>query len=62
MKALIQKNFLLWGKKWKKLIFSGRSLCRSPIFTVGLELEGRGLSSEKSKEKEVKKQSKNGTT
>ena len=39
------------------LIFSGRSICRSPIFTVGLELEGTALSSEKNKEKEVKKQS-----
>lgn len=37
------------------LIFSGRSICRSPIFTVGLELEGTALSSEKNKEKEVKK-------
>ena len=48
------------GEKWEiqqkseksSISFLGRPIFRSPIFTVGLELAGRTLSSEKNKEKE----------
>ena len=52
VKALIQKNFLLWGKKvGKSHLFRPGSLCRRPIFTVGLELEEIGKEQRKGGQK-----------
>jgi len=69
--SIDQRNFLLlekkMGKMRKKLIFSGRSLFRRPIFTVGMELEAEPYHRKRTKKrrsknkvKKVKEQSKKG--
>ena len=58
MKALIRETSFFWRKKMgkmrKKLIFSGRSLCRRPIFTVGMELEAEPYHRKRTKKRRSK--------